>query len=75
MQQRLCNLGYRHLSIDGVIGPQTRAALKDYQRDHDLPINGEADDATSVIPIGEGLSRFDRPLPTTAHYDDLLEAQ
>jgi hypothetical protein len=29
----------------------------------------------SVIPIGEGLSRFDRPPPTTAHYDDLLEAQ
>ncbi|HEV1999500.1 MAG TPA: IS21 family transposase, partial [Xanthobacteraceae bacterium] len=35
---------------------------------------GEAAVAT-VIPIGEGLSRFDRPPPTTAHYDDLLEAQ
>ena len=28
----------------------------------------------NVVPIGEGLSRFDRPAPTTAHYDDLLEA-
>lgn len=27
-----------------------------------------------VVPIGEGLSRFDRPVPTTARYDDLLEA-
>lgn len=27
-----------------------------------------------VVPIGEGLSRFDRPAPTTAHYDELLEA-
>lgn len=27
-----------------------------------------------VIPIGEGLSRFDRPAPTVAHYDQLLEA-
>jgi hypothetical protein len=27
-----------------------------------------------VIPIGEGLSRFDRPPPTVAHYDQLLEA-
>ena len=27
-----------------------------------------------VIPIGEGLSRFDRPPPTIAIYDDLLEA-
>ena len=28
-----------------------------------------------VVPIGEGLNRFDRPAPTIAHYDDLLEAQ
>lgn len=28
-----------------------------------------------VIPIGDGLSRFDRPAPTTAGYDDLLEAR
>lgn len=27
-----------------------------------------------VIPIGEGLSRFDRPAPTVAQYDQLLEA-
>ena len=27
-----------------------------------------------VIPIGEGLSRFDRPAPSVAHYDQLLEA-
>jgi transposase len=28
-----------------------------------------------VIPIGEGLHRFDRPPPSIAGYDDLLEAQ
>ena len=28
----------------------------------------------AVIPIGEGLSRFDRPAPSTSRYDDLLEA-
>ena len=28
-----------------------------------------------VIPIGEGLHRFDRPPPSTAGYDALLEAQ
>ena len=27
-----------------------------------------------VVPIGEGLFRFDRPPPSTACYDDLLEA-
>jgi len=29
----------------------------------------------AVVPIGEGLSRFDRPAPSIAGYDDLLEAQ
>ena len=29
----------------------------------------------TVVPIGEGLSRFDRPTPSIADYDDLLEAQ
>ncbi|MDQ3145904.1 MAG: IS21 family transposase [Actinomycetota bacterium] len=29
----------------------------------------------AVVPIGEGLSRFDRPAPSIADYDDLLEAQ
>lgn len=29
----------------------------------------------AVVPIGEGLNRFDRPPPTVAHYDQLLEAQ
>jgi transposase len=29
----------------------------------------------TVVPIGEGLSRFDRPAPSIADYDDLLEAK
>jgi transposase len=36
---------------------------------------GEARPVAEVIPIGEGLSRFDRPIPTTTHYDALLEAR
>ena len=31
--------------------------------------------AATVVPIGEGLSRYDRPPPSVAAYDDLLEAQ
>ncbi|MBA2624631.1 MAG: hypothetical protein H0U89_03380 [Acidimicrobiia bacterium] len=36
-----------------------------------------AAEATSAaaVPIGEGLSRFDRPAPSGSDYDDLLEAQ
>jgi IS30 family transposase len=33
------------------------------------------DTAVVVVPIGEGLNRFDRPAPSIAHYDQLLEAQ
>lgn len=29
--------------------------------------------AGTALPIGEGLARFDRPKPSTAHYDQLLE--
>jgi hypothetical protein len=29
--------------------------------------------SSPIAPIGEGLSRFDRPKPTIAHYDQLLE--
>jgi transposase len=35
----------------------------------------DARPVAAVIPIGEGLTRFDRPPPTLAGYDDLLEAQ
>ena len=33
------------------------------------------DTTAAVVPIGEGLNRFDRPTPSVAHYDQLLEAQ
>jgi hypothetical protein len=33
------------------------------------------EDPEPVVPIGEGLSRYDRAAPSVAHYDQLLEAQ
>src|SRR4051794_35301159 len=38
----------RHLGIDadGVIGPQTRSAIRSFQSDHGLPATGRLDDAT-----------------------------
>ena len=32
-------------------------------------------EVAAVVPIGEGLHRFDRPKPSLNHYDQLLEAQ
>ncbi|HEY7010232.1 MAG TPA: IS21 family transposase [Jatrophihabitantaceae bacterium] len=32
-----------------------------------------ADHSATVVPIGDGLARYDRPLPTISHYDQLLE--
>jgi len=34
LQRRLAQAGYYHGSIDGIMGPQTRRALRNYQRDH-----------------------------------------
>jgi peptidoglycan hydrolase-like protein with peptidoglycan-binding domain len=35
-----------HVAIDGVMGPQTRAALRTYQRQAHLQVTGDLDDAT-----------------------------
>lgn len=32
-------------------------------------------DSAAVVAIGQGLSRFDRPMPSVAGYDELLEAR
>jgi hypothetical protein len=34
MQRRLAQAGYYHGSIDGIMGPRTRRAMRGYQRDH-----------------------------------------
>jgi N-acetylmuramoyl-L-alanine amidase len=53
MQARLKNLGYRPGRVDGCLGPRTRAALRCFQRDHDLDVTGEADDTTLKALIDE----------------------
>jgi hypothetical protein len=35
LQRRLARAGYYHGSIDGVLGPQTRRAIRAYERNHD----------------------------------------
>ena len=42
VQSGLVRLGYDPGPVDGNIGPKTRTAIQDYQRDHDLLVDGRA---------------------------------
>ena len=44
IQRSLIINGYNAGSIDGVLGPQTREALEDFQFDNNLPVTGEITD-------------------------------
>lgn len=48
MQERLADLGYATGQIDGVLGPITRAALRQFQLDHGLIADGYPDERTRV---------------------------
>jgi hypothetical protein len=46
VQEELVQKGYNPGAVDGVIGPQTRNAIAQFQSDHRLPVTGEIDSAT-----------------------------
>ena len=69
---------HRTLSADAVIAGMERALTTNSVDPAVVAIEARraAQPAEApVIPIGEGLSRFDRPPPSTAGYDSLLEAK
>jgi len=43
VQRELARRGYYNGAIDGVVGPQTRAAIRTYQVDRALPVTGRID--------------------------------
>ena len=45
VQRKLKNLGYYSGSVDGAIGPVTRAAIRGYQGEKGLEITGTIDQA------------------------------
>ncbi len=46
VQEALQSQGYYNGEVDGLLGPLTRAALADYQRDHDLYTTSAIDEPT-----------------------------
>lgn len=46
VQQALKDKGYDPGPVDGIMGPNTRAAIKQFQSDNNLPATGEPDDQT-----------------------------
>jgi hypothetical protein len=46
VQSALQEQGYYHGEVDGLLGPLTRAAIADYQRDHGLYITSAVDEPT-----------------------------
>jgi hypothetical protein len=43
VQDALARSGYNPGPVDGVLGAQTRAAIRDYQADHGIPVTGRLD--------------------------------
>jgi His-Xaa-Ser repeat protein HxsA len=46
VQSALQEQGYYQGDIDGILGPQTRAALADYQQDNGLTVTSAVDEPT-----------------------------
>jgi len=47
VQESLRDKGYYHAKVDGVLGPQTRAGIRQYQKDENLPVTGRLDSKTA----------------------------
>jgi hypothetical protein len=43
VQRLLARAGYYHGAIDGILGPETRRAIRAYERDHNMPAYGVID--------------------------------
>jgi peptidoglycan hydrolase-like protein with peptidoglycan-binding domain len=54
IQRALARAAYGPLNADGVVGSETREAIKRFQRDHALPVTGEITDALVIELRADG---------------------
>jgi Putative peptidoglycan binding domain len=47
VQESLRDKGYYHAKVDGILGPQTRAGIREYQQSENLPVTGRLDAETA----------------------------
>lgn len=47
VQQSLIDKGFQSGNVDGVLGPRTRAGLREYQKSEKLPVTGRLDGETA----------------------------
>ena len=55
VQTRLADLGYYKIRVDGIWGPKTPAAVKNFQRDYGLVVDGRTEKALGIT-LGGGSS-------------------
>jgi peptidoglycan hydrolase-like protein with peptidoglycan-binding domain len=53
VQERLKEAGFNPGPVDGQLGPQTREALKEYQKAHGLPRTGQLDEPTRDLLMAQ----------------------
>ena len=68
VQQKLNDMGYHAGSVDGVLGPQTESALRQFQQARNLDATGHIDSNTLAAlnrePTGHPTSGVGRHAPT-----------
>ena len=70
VQRDLRLLGYRPGPVDGLIGPQTMRAIRSYQRDHGLPVDGRVTFALADHLYAQSLGTIGRPIAATRRLEE-----
>jgi peptidoglycan hydrolase-like protein with peptidoglycan-binding domain len=55
VQESLLALGFQSGPVDGIFGPQTRSALRSYQRENGLPEDGRLSELLIARILAAGL--------------------